>query len=287
MKAKIALIVFLLFLFCSYFVKPAFAQTIKINEFLAHPSSGNKEWVEFYNPEHLGVSDYWLDDDMDFNTDTGTSAKKSLSNINTDNLSYPYLEFSSFLNNEGDYIVLFSPLGEMLDHYQYQKDPGLDVAMGRFPDGSDNWVVLETATKGEPNGSPKLTPTAEPTNTPTPTPTPTSPKTPTPVPTSKVTSTPTSKSTSLPTSPSTEQSAGESGKADLPLEILGENIAASSTPTATKKISGNPSATPASKVLGGRESNLSKVLIGLGVILLVSCGILAFYKRQKNGNIHQ
>ncbi|MDO8503384.1 MAG: hypothetical protein Q7S60_01710 [bacterium] len=47
----------------------------QINEFLAHPTTGD-EWVEFYNPDNVDLSDYWLDDDLNFASDSGSSAKK-------------------------------------------------------------------------------------------------------------------------------------------------------------------------------------------------------------------
>src|SRR3989338_2770111 len=89
------------------FPNKAFA-ALQINEFLAHPSSGNKEWVEFYNPQNTDISSYYLDDDTDFNNDSGSSSRKILTLLNVDNPSYPYIEISSFLNNSEDFVVLFS-----------------------------------------------------------------------------------------------------------------------------------------------------------------------------------
>src|SRR3989344_3172619 len=75
-----------------------------INEFLAHPSSGNKEWVEFYNPDNIDLSAYYLDDDLDFANDSGSSTKKSLSSIGSSDTAYQTFDFESFLNNSGDFI---------------------------------------------------------------------------------------------------------------------------------------------------------------------------------------
>jgi len=48
---------------------------ITINEFLPHPGSGNKERVELYIPDGASVFGYLIDDDTDFNDDSGSIAK--------------------------------------------------------------------------------------------------------------------------------------------------------------------------------------------------------------------
>ncbi|OGE33506.1 hypothetical protein A3D83_00870 [Candidatus Daviesbacteria bacterium RIFCSPHIGHO2_02_FULL_41_10] len=161
------------FLFLFFGVTPVFASSVFINEFFPHPSSGNKEWVEFYNKDGVDLSSYWIDDDLSFSDDTGSSAKKSLSSINKDNLLFPYFELSSFLNDPGDYVVLFSNDGNIVDQYQYTSDPGIDKSIGRIPDG-DNWIILSSSSKGSSNGDilpPSPTPTPTPSPTPSPTPT--------------------------------------------------------------------------------------------------------------------
>ena len=103
-----------------------------VNEFFAHPSTGNKEWVEFYNLDNIDLSAYYLDDDLDFVNDSGSSSKKSLSSIDNSSTSpYPTFEFDSFLNNSGDFVVLFDPNGTIIDQYQYIDDPGENVSVGR------------------------------------------------------------------------------------------------------------------------------------------------------------
>lgn len=124
-----------------------------INEFLAHPSSTNNEWVEFYNPSGLDLTAYWLDDDTNFIDDTNSSAKKLLSSINTSNPQHPFLEYSSsFLNNGGDFVVLFAPDSTIVDQYQYNADPGLDISIGRSPDGIGSFQNCAVSTKGLANG---------------------------------------------------------------------------------------------------------------------------------------
>lgn len=271
-------IIFLFFFLFLYFPYPAYAATVVINEFLAHPSTGNKEWVEFYNPDAVDLSSYWLDDDINFTSDSGNSNKKSLSNINNTNIQYQYIEFGSFLNTGEDYVVIFSPEGIIVDQYHYTEDPGIDTPMGRSPDGIGSIIALSNATKGSPNSpaSPTSTPTIVPTSTHTPTPT----KTPIPTPTSKPTATPklvitaTSASTPVPTvkpsffpTPEIEDSA--------PTSILGEMITAS------------PSASPTiSETKKASFFDLPKLIMGAGVVFVAASGILAFRRFHEKDNFN-
>lgn len=181
MAKTIALILTVLFFLTTY--KIAFASSVVINEFMANPTSPANEWVEFYNPDHLDLSSYWIDDDTSFTDDAGSSTKKSLSAINNSNPTYPYIELTSaMLNNSGDYVVLFSNTGTIIDQYQYTSDPGKDKTIGRQPDG-DSWIALTSSSEGSSNGAASPTPTPSPTNTPTPSPT----ASPTPTPSSSFT----------------------------------------------------------------------------------------------------
>lgn len=170
---RIKIIVFtLLCLFLG--VGPVLASSALINEVMISPSSGNSEWVELYNPDNLDLSTYWIDDDTSFSEDSGSSSKKSLASIISNNQTYPYIELSSSIfNNSGDFVVLFSSDGTLVDQYEYTSNPGTDVALGRSPDGG-SWSTLASISKGSTNGSsstPTPSPTPAPTETPTPTPT--------------------------------------------------------------------------------------------------------------------
>lgn len=143
------------------------------------------------------------------------------------------------------------------------------------------------------------TPTPAPTNTPVPTATPiqsgpTTAPTATKTPTSTLIKTPTptlksvsggessSTSTTKPptTSPTTlafsSQAAGGSGNINT---AVSPTVNLSPTPTkseSTKKPTPTPIKSGQTAVLGVAQSNLSKILIGLGVIFLAACGIIAF-----------
>ena len=156
-------VVFLGFFLFVFTVKSAYADSeLKINEFSAHPSSGNKEWVEFYNPDNINLSNYFIDDDVDFNSDSGSSAKKSLSAFDNSTSPYATLEFGSFFNNSGDYVVLFAPDGIIVDQYQYTDDPQADISIGRSPDGSGDFTILSSQTRGFQNSNPQPSPSSSP-----------------------------------------------------------------------------------------------------------------------------
>lgn len=297
----VILFLFSLVYFCFHF--PVFASNVKINEILVRPSSGNKEWVEFYNPDKIDLSTYYIDDDTNFNSDAGSSPKKDLKEIQADDTQYPYLELtSSMFNNGGDYAVLFDNTGNIVDQYSYTKDPGTDVSIGRVPDGVGDFAILASATKGsansQPQPSPTLSPTKEPTPTHTPSPTPIKSeqaKAPTATPTSKPTS-----ATKLPisTSISSQKTTLSSNEAttfiaDLvtgtPSIDLSPSIAATESSEAAvlaESISNTPVPTkkPRTLVQSAQAFNYFPLLFsGVGGICLIVCGILMFIKiRSKN-----
>lgn len=189
------------------------ASALVINEFVVN---GNPEWIEFYNEQESAeyIKQYYIDDDLLFTeSDETGSGKRVLTNLNTNDIHYPFFDLTSAIfNNGGDYVVLFDGSGTIVDQYQYTSDPGLEVSIGRNPDKSGSFGALEASTKGAANPGVMSTatpvPTVEPTNEPTPTnepePTPPSPtqepvatptETPvptlTPMPTGVVTPTPT------------------------------------------------------------------------------------------------
>jgi hypothetical protein len=221
------LILMLVALFGFLSVSKVLAQVV-INEFVP---DGSPEWIEFYNasPSADYIKSYYIDDDTDFLSDSDSSPKKLLTSLNIFNPTFPYIETSSFLNNSGDWVVLFDQSGTILDKYQFNSDPGKDVSIGKYPDNSGNLSVLAYSTKADANSMPPTpvpTETPQPTQTPTatPTPTPTPTKTPSPSPTKTPTPTPTK--TPDPTESPEEELSTSSGS------ILGiENISPSPMPS--------------------------------------------------------
>lgn len=255
-----------IFLFCLFFPPGVLAQ-VKINEFLVDP---NPEWVEFYNSSDSAeyLKSYYLDDDLNFTDDTGSSAIKSLATLVISNATFPYISFSSFLNNNGDYVVIFDPAGNLVDSYQYTSSPGENTSVGRYPDNSGSFAPLLATTQGAPNSaqttpSPTLAPTPEPTAAPTPTPSPTPTKTPTPKPTPKPTR------TQVPV----EEPVSE-GPVNSP-EVL--SLVAEETPIATE----------AAYQTGFNIPLPAIFLMGGGGALVIAAGVLfARQRHTKYGNVN-
>ncbi len=156
---------------------------------MVHPGEGTKEWVEIYVPEGKDCTGYWIDDDTDFDSDTGNGKKYHIEQYLHDSLSRYYIvELPiALFNNTEDNIILFDAQGNVVDQYIYTSDPGIDISIGRNPDSSGIFYTLLFVTKGRPNSlpiptqtpipSPTIKPTKEPTIEPT-------QKIPTPMPTS-------------------------------------------------------------------------------------------------------
>ncbi len=127
---------FAFFLLLFFFPSDVFAQVV-INEFLPAPSSGNPEWVEFFNPASASadLSDYFFDDDKDFGSDSGSSPKVALSGVLPSQLTC-YWELTSFLNNNGDTPTLFISDGTIADFFGYTSSQ-TDKSYGRVPDGGE------------------------------------------------------------------------------------------------------------------------------------------------------
>jgi len=122
-----------------------------INEFVAN---GSPEWVEFYNPNPDAefIKSYWIDDDTDFDSDSGNSTKTPLSALNTASATFPYIELSTFLNDGGDNVVLFDNSGNILDQYTYSSSSA-GVSIGRQPDRTGAFQTCGAPTKGSTNNS--------------------------------------------------------------------------------------------------------------------------------------
>ncbi len=111
-----------------------------INEFLPAPSSGNSEWVEFFNPDTSSedLSNYYFDDDTNFDSDSGSSGKITLSGLLASSATC-FLDLSTYLNNNGDIPTIFKLDGALIDSYQYASSSA-DKSYSRAPDGG-SWQV--------------------------------------------------------------------------------------------------------------------------------------------------
>lgn len=254
-------------LFLFLFATPIKGQVV-INEFVPNAS---QEWVEFYNSgaSEENLSDYFFDDDTDFNSDSGSSQKVQLSGLLSPS-STCYKDLSTFLNNDGDTPTLFKSDGSNIDSYSYSNTTP-DKSYSRIPDGGV-WQSEQSPTKSitsclslAPTSTPTPTPTSTLTATPDPTSAPTATSTPVPTPTKTPTPTPTKtptpKPTITPTSPPPPETSPES-------EVLGLRNELNATPT------------PQPGFQKGKIPAIAFVLIGFG---LVSFGFAAFsFLKNKN-----
>ena len=119
MTKKIIILGVCLTLFGLAFSSVSYAQVV-INEF--SPFS-DTEWVEFYNASESAeyLKSYYIDDDISFGEDNGNKARKSLSEINITDKTYPVIDsLKSFFNNDGDAVVVFDSTGSLIDQYNYE-----------------------------------------------------------------------------------------------------------------------------------------------------------------------
>jgi Lamin Tail Domain len=172
-----------------------YPSSIRLNEFLASPSSG-REWIELYNSSAIDASlaGWKLDDG------SGGSAPHTLpvtETIAADGYLIIYLS-SAMLNNSGDTVQLLRPDGTIADETIYSSSVP-DVSRNYAPDGS--WYDGPPSPGGPnlPAPSPTATVTAIPTKTATPTKTPSPTRTPSPTKTATPTRTPSPTKTATPT----------------------------------------------------------------------------------------
>lgn len=210
--------------FLLIFPQQAIASSIVINEVLPHPSSGS-DWIELYNTTSNEVDiSGWKIEDTTGEIKTFADGTKIASTS-----SFLQVTVSNRLNNEGDTVKLKDNSGTIKDERSYTQDPGEDVALGRYPDGSSSWGVLMSASPNGPNSNLAPTPTPIPTATATPVPPAESTVTPTPVPTSQPANTPTSKPKASPTrTPTrvitpTQSITAEAVPTEIQTEVLGES----------------------------------------------------------------
>nr|MBI5455667.1 lamin tail domain-containing protein [Candidatus Levybacteria bacterium] len=210
MKAKSALVAFLLFLFCFSFSKPSFAAGIVINEFSS--ATSDDDWVELYNAstsQSEDLSNYTI-------IDGSTSGNPVSFNCILAPQGFVIAFWSNRLNNGGD-IIRLKNVDTVVDCVAYgdgagQKCDGksaVDIGSigsgeygARSIDGTDSWIKTTIVTKDGPNnGSSKNAGAvcSMLTSTPTPSSTPTISLTSKSTPTPKPTNSPTPSVTNTPT----------------------------------------------------------------------------------------
>jgi PKD repeat protein len=125
---------------------------IKINEFVSDPADGN-EWVELYN---TGSSTEYLSGGFICDNRDTTSTCKNLSSMIS---PFSFLVFdiggSSYLNNDGDSVVLTDANFNIIDSVAYGVDglpaPEKGESVARSIDGAGSWAVTTKITSGAAN----------------------------------------------------------------------------------------------------------------------------------------
>ena len=275
-----------------------FAADIIINEFSSVTS--DDDWVELYNTsssQSEDLSGYTL-------IDGSTSGNPVTFSCILAPQGFVIASWSNRLNNGGD-IVRLKNVDTFIDCVAYGDGAGqkcddksvVDIASigsgeygARSVDGTGNWIKTTTATKDGPNnGSSKSAGAvcSTPTSTPTPSPTPTSTPIPTPIKTPTPTKSPSPTKTPTPTkSPSpasnvanaTPKASTLAPSASPTKTSLNEDVLGEASESASMSALNNPSApkNPERKeiVLSSRENNIAKILIVLGFVFILACGIL-------------
>ncbi|MDD2758163.1 MAG: lamin tail domain-containing protein [Patescibacteria group bacterium] len=130
---------------------------IRINEFVSDPASGN-EWAELYNPatSSLDLAGGWI---CDSRGATSTYACKSATGtVPAGDWLFFDLLTASFLNNDGDSVILKNPDGATIDSVDYAgssaPDKGQSLARkidGADTDTADDWAITTSITPGAAN----------------------------------------------------------------------------------------------------------------------------------------
>ena len=133
-------------------------QNIKINEFACAPEGDENEWVEFFNNNttSLDLSGGYLCDERGI---TSTASCKIINGIVGANSWFLFdLDTRSFLNNDGDSVILRNPTGEEIDKIVYSGDlvPKTGQSLARKSDGLDtnndlDWAITTSLTKNNTN----------------------------------------------------------------------------------------------------------------------------------------
>ena len=141
-------------LFSLFQASPSFSQsqTIVINEFVPHPSSGS-DWIELFNLSGADVDiSGWSVFDSTGKVKT-FGAGTIVEGDDPDGNNFYHFTVGNRLNNSGDEIKLYSPSSaeEPVNSKNYAEDLGLDNSLVRYPDGGEAWFVSTQPTPNAKN----------------------------------------------------------------------------------------------------------------------------------------
>ncbi len=142
---------------------------VLINEFLPNGVSTSNEWIEIYNngESSVNISEFNISDEggqsftiIDFILESKSFVvlvrSDEIFNRTYNTNSINIIEYENVagypkLNNDGDSIFLYDPNGQLVDSVINYKDPGKEVSIGRYPDGSSELTKLLAQTPGSKN----------------------------------------------------------------------------------------------------------------------------------------
>lgn len=131
----------IIFLFILFVYPTEIYAAIVINEIMPHPENG-PDWIELYNSEknNEDLSGWTISDSSSVLITFPDGTKFSTTS------AFLKIDKSNRLNNNGDTVILADKSGQKVDEKMYTADPGINLTLGRYPDGSPNWGVLDFAT---------------------------------------------------------------------------------------------------------------------------------------------
>lgn len=236
---------------------------VKINEILADPQEGQKEWVELYFPQgSFDISAYTLKDKV------GTA--KSLTTLQTCG-NYAVYELTSasgegWLNNSGEEsLFLYDGVGTQVHSLENFTNPGEGKTLGLIPDGSTDLATTQQSTKCAQNSQAAQ-------NSPSPTPLPS------PSPSSSPSNSSKSSSPSPKNSPSPSPKSPMPSPKKSPESVLSEKEEIQTAPTPTPTLSPTPSPSPKGETIS--KTKVAGILTGGGLVIIgASIGFFLWYQR--------
>jgi len=138
------------------------ASVILMNEIFARGSAGDLDWIEIYNASNspVDISDFKI---YDSGGNAGTKPKMAFVSgtiiaakgyyvITVDDAATANPTGSNFgLSSNGEQVWFENADGAVIETFTFAATVDATQSYGRLPDGSANWQVLTTITKGTAN----------------------------------------------------------------------------------------------------------------------------------------
>ncbi len=128
-----------------------------MNEIFSRGTAADPDWIEIYNPNNspVDLSGYKI---YDIGGQGGTKPKKEFPAGTTISAKGFFVivvddtTASGFgLSSSGEAVWLENASGVVIDNVTFPAMPVATTSYGRYPDGTTNWQILNTITKGSPN----------------------------------------------------------------------------------------------------------------------------------------